>query len=256
MSATSAVTRQELKDLWIGGRGMPLMLGYTLLLSVTGYLVASNRELNFLEQREGVNLTLQMSVAVAALLVLLAAADAISGERERGTLEALLLTPAPRLALLTGKAIAALSLWLVAYLISIPYLVYLAKGTGVAARALLSGLAVGLLVAAFLCGLGLTVSVLCRANRVALAVSLFVLLAAFAPTQLPTGAQHGWFGSGLRRADPITAGLHYLGELVVQGHDPADDLLWLAGPAVGAAAMALAAAIAGRRLRLLAGDRS
>jgi hypothetical protein len=105
------VADRELRDLWLAGRGLPLMFVYALLLSVTSYLVATNQALNFLEQREAASLTLQVAVAVGALLVLLGAADAVSGERERGTLESLLLSPAPRRALVAGKALAALSLW-------------------------------------------------------------------------------------------------------------------------------------------------
>ena len=89
-------SRQELRDLWLGGRGLVLGFAFSLLLSVIAYLVATNRALNFLEQREAVNLTLQVAVAVGALLTLLVAADAVSGERERGTLESLLLTPVSR----------------------------------------------------------------------------------------------------------------------------------------------------------------
>ena len=63
--ASWVVCRQELRDLWLSGRGMPLLLAFSVLLSVTSYLVASNQALNFLEQREAVNLTLQMAVAVA-----------------------------------------------------------------------------------------------------------------------------------------------------------------------------------------------
>ena len=59
----------------------------------------TRRELNFLEQRESLSLLLQVAIGVGSLLALLAAADAFSGERERGTLESLLLTPASRLQL-------------------------------------------------------------------------------------------------------------------------------------------------------------
>ena len=90
------VVRQELRDLWLGGRGLLLGLAFSVLLSAMTYLAATNEELNFLEQREAVNLTLQVAVGVGALLALLGAADAISGDRERGTLESLLLTPMPR----------------------------------------------------------------------------------------------------------------------------------------------------------------
>jgi len=50
-------------------------------------------------------------VAIGSLLALLAAADAISGERERGTLETLLLAPISRRSLVIGKGVAALTLW-------------------------------------------------------------------------------------------------------------------------------------------------
>jgi ABC-2 type transport system permease protein len=107
----AVVARQELRDLWLGGRGLLLAFAFSVLLSAITYLAATNEALNFLERREAVNLALQVAVGVGGLLALLGAADAISGERERGTLECLLLTPAPRAALVAGKLVAALSLW-------------------------------------------------------------------------------------------------------------------------------------------------
>src|SRR6185437_12164050 len=101
-SATPVVLAQELRDLWLAGRGLALGFAFSLLLSVIAYLVATNRALNFLEHRETVNLTLQVAIAVGALLALLAAADTISGERERGTLESLLLTPVSRFEIAAG----------------------------------------------------------------------------------------------------------------------------------------------------------
>src|SRR2546421_125999 len=97
------VLEQELRDLWLGGRGPVLCFAFSVLLSVIAYLVATNRGLNFLEQRETVNLTLQVAVAVGALLTLLTAADSLSGERERGTFEGLLLTPVSKFDLTAGK---------------------------------------------------------------------------------------------------------------------------------------------------------
>ena len=106
------VLGQELRDLWLGGRALVLSFAFSLLLSVIAYLTATNKALNFLEQREAVNLTLQVAVGVGALLTLLAAADAASGERERGTIEGLLLTPVSRLEIVGGKLLATLSLGL------------------------------------------------------------------------------------------------------------------------------------------------
>src|SRR6188472_3180218 len=144
------VTAQELRDLWLGGRGLVLTFAFSLLLSVIAYLVATNHALNFLEHRETVNLLLQVAIAVGALLALLAAADTVSGERERGTLESLLLTPVSRFALAAGKLLGSLSLWAVALVVTIPYLWFLGRGVGLVGAALVTGVVVGTLLAVFL----------------------------------------------------------------------------------------------------------
>src|SRR6185312_5856372 len=106
-----------------------LAFAFSILLSAITYLGATNQALNFLERREAVNLTLQVAVGVGALLALLAAADAISGERERGTL------------------VAALSLWLGALLLTVPYVWFLGHDAGAAGEAVGTGALAGTLLA-------------------------------------------------------------------------------------------------------------
>jgi ABC-2 type transport system permease protein len=77
------VAEQECRDLWWGGRGPVLLLAFSILLSVVTYLTATNNVLNYLEQRETVSLTVQIAIAVGALLTLIVSADGISGARWR-----------------------------------------------------------------------------------------------------------------------------------------------------------------------------
>ena len=67
-------------------------------------------------------------------------------------------------------------------------------------------------------------SSLADSNRISLSVSLFTLLALFAPTQLPAGAQHGWAGEALLRVNPVTAAEHYVGAVIVDQHGWTRDL--------------------------------
>ncbi|HEY3263001.1 MAG TPA: ABC transporter permease subunit [Pseudonocardiaceae bacterium] len=223
------VAGQELRDLWLGGRGPVLIFGFSVLLSAVTYLAATNQVLNFLEQREAVNLVVQVTVAVGVLLALLVCADAISGERERGTLENLLLTPVSRRAIVLGKLAAAQSLWLAAYLVSVPYVWVLGRGVSVVGRALMLGLLAGTPLALGLAALGLLTSAFSASNRISLAVSLFVLLALFAPTQLPTGP-HGRFADVLLRLDPVASALRYVTALLVTGHSWPGELSYLLSP--------------------------
>jgi ABC-2 type transport system permease protein len=248
------VLEQELRDLWIGGRGLPITFAFSLLLSAMAYLTATNSALNFLEQRETVNLTLQVGIAVGALLALLAAADAVSGERERGTLESLLLTPASRLELTLGKLGASLSLWIAALAVTAPYVWFLGRGVGIVGNALVTGVLVGTLLAIFLASLGILISIFTSSNRVSLSLGLFLLVALFAPTQLPSGAQQGHIGDLLLRVNPMTAGEHYVGRIVVDGRAWRDDLSWLLSPALAAALFTALALIAGSRALRLSGS--
>lgn len=194
---------------------------------------------------------------MGSLLALLAAADAISGERERGTLESLLLTPVSRRDLAIGKLLAALSLWAAAFATTIPYVWYLGRGVGLVGVGLAAGLVVGTLVAVTLTSLGLLVSTFSRTNWLSLSVSLFLLLALFAPTQLPSSAQHGWLGDFLLRANPVSAGERYVGWLLVQGHGWSQDIWWLFAPLVGAVVgLAVVGFVCGRYIALRAGGGS
>lgn len=247
------VAVQESHDLWVSGRGLVLVVAVSVLLSVITYLTATNRVLNFLEQREAVNLTIQIAVAVGVLLTLIVSADGISGERERGTLESLLLTPVSRRAVVLGKAAAALSLWAAVFVVTIPYVWVLGRGVSLVSTALLVALLVGTVLAAGLAAIGLLISAASGSNKASLSVSLFLLLALFAPTQLPGGAPKGWFGDLLVRVNPIGSGLHYIGAVLVDGHGWARDLSFLASPVLTVVLAGGALVLAGPRIVRLTG---
>jgi ABC-2 type transport system permease protein len=148
------VAEQESRDLWTSGRGLILLFLFSILLSAVTYLTSTNQALNFLEQRESVNLVLQLAVAVGVLVTLVVSADAISGERERGTLESLLVTPVSRRSFIAGKLIAALTMWFATFVVTIPYVWVLARGVGILGQALALGFCVGTLVAVGLGSIG------------------------------------------------------------------------------------------------------
>ena len=250
----AVVGRQESRDLWLSGRAPLLLFAFSVLLSVFTYLAATNQAINFLEQREAVDLTLQIAIAVGVLVTLLVSADAISGERERGTLESLLLTPVSRRGIVLGKLTAALTLWFAAFVVSIPYVWVLGRGVSIVRPALLLGLGVGTLLAVGLAALGLLVSALSSSNKVSLAISLFLLLAFFAPSQLPGGLPKGWFGDVLGKINPVGSGLHYSTAVLVNGRGWTRDLGYLVSPVVLAVLASTALLILSERIvRLTAG---
>lgn len=230
---------EALRDLWVGGRAMVLLTAYSVFLSVLVYLLAANSSLNFLEQRESLSLTAQLAVAFGGLVTLIVAADAISGQRERRTLESVLVSPAPRRSLVAGRLLAALSLWLGCFVVVVPYLWFLGQNVGLLWPAVACTFTVGTLLAVSLASFGMSVSMVSPSNRTSLSVSLLVLLGLLAPTQLPPSAQAGWAGESLARINPLTAGEHYVGKVLTDGHPWRQDLSWLVSPAIAAGLLLL-----------------
>lgn len=247
------IAGQECRELWLSGRGLLLLFLFSALLSGVTYLTATNQALNFLEQREAVNLIVEFAVAVGVLVTLVVSADGISGERERGTLESLLVTPVSRRAILAGKLTAALSLWLAAFVVSIPYVWVLGRGVGIVTRALALSLTVGTLVAIGLASIGLLISAVSNSNKTSLAGSVFLLLTLFAPTQLPSGLPQGWFFDVLLRLNPVTSALNYISAQLVKGHSWTQDLTYLVSPALTVLIAGGALVFAGARLVRLTG---
>ncbi len=207
------VAEQETRDLWTSGRGLILLFLFSILLSGVTYLTSTNQALNFLEQRESVNLVLQLAVAVGVLVTLVVSADGISGERERGTLESLLVTPVSRRSIIAGKLIAALTMWFATFGITIPYVWVLARDVGILGQALALGFLVGTLVAIGLGSVGLLISGLCNSNKTSI-VGQHLLVVDLVRTD-PT-AQRSAAGRVLRRAAArqpggLGLGLHLLG---------------------------------------------
>jgi ABC-2 type transport system permease protein len=246
------VAEQECRDVWTSGRGLILLFLFSVLLSAVTYLTSTNLALNFLEQRESVNLVLQFAVAVGVLATLVVSADGISGERERGTLETLLVTPVSRRSIIAGKLIAALTLWFATFGISIPYLWVLGREVGILGAALAVGFCVGTILAIGLGSIGLLISGASNSNKTSIVASIFLLLILFAPTQLPSGLPQGWFFEALLRANPVASGLTYISALLVQGHSWTQDLSYLITPLLTVIIAGGALILAGPRLVRLA----
>lgn len=244
------ITRQELIELWAGSKGLSVLFGFTLLLSALAYLASSDAAINLLDARESVGIVVKTAIGFGTLAALVVAADAISGERERGTLEALLVTPVARRHIVIGKMLAATTMWLAALVVALPFVAVLAKGPGVAVDAVAVLLVAGGLVAAALTGLALAVSSVSMSNRVSLAASVGVLLLLAAPSQLPAVKASGALGGVLIKANPVSAGLQLADNVLVKQQAWSAQGVYVISPIVAAVGLTALAVVLSRRLEL------
>jgi ABC-2 type transport system permease protein len=241
------VLYQELLDLWFGTKGLAVLLGYSVSLAVLSYLASADSSINLLDARESVGLLVKLAMGLGTLTALVVSADAISGERERGTLEALLVTPVARRDIVLGKLMAATSMWVASLLVALPFVAVMADGPGVVSDAVATLVLAGAFVAASLTALGLAVSAIVMSNRVSLAASVTILLLLAAPSQLPSVSTSSAFGSVLVKANPVSAGLVLADDIIVKQQRWADQWAYLVSPLAAALVLTvLAISLAGR----------
>ncbi|NNF53943.1 MAG: ABC transporter permease subunit [Acidimicrobiales bacterium] len=244
------ITKQELVDLWLSSKGLSVLFGFTSLLAILAYLASADAGINLLDARESVGVVVQTAIGLGTLSALVVSADAISGERERGTLEALLVTPVARLDIVAGKLLAATTMWLAALLVALPFVAVMADGPGVAFDAVAVLVVAGTLVAAALTALGLAVSSLAMSNRVSLAASIALLLLLATPSQLPAVKANGALGPLLIQANPVSAGLQLATNVLVKQEAWADQWAYLISPIVAAVGLTAIAIALSSRLEL------
>ncbi len=221
------ILRKELTDLWLGGRLLPLLILFSILISITSLLREVESQVNLIPPSEMVFLTLLSTISFGMLISLIIGADSISGERERATLEPLLLAPASRRQIVFGKLLAALSPWPVALLLSVPYVFVLSEGDDILGLGLLWTAMLGSLLAVAFAGFGMLVSMWSRSNRTSLFVSLFAYLLFLIPTQFPGSAQKGALGYALQQVNPMQASSEFLEKLIVNNRTPEERIGYL-----------------------------
>ena len=226
------VLKQELIELWLGQRVLNLLILFSVLMSITALLVATNNEVQLLPLSETVLVALTAAITFGLFNGLIISAESITGERERATLEALLLTPASRQHIILGKFLAALSLWPVTLLLSIPYIAVLSRSEPVLGQALFWGAIVGSLLAVAFTGFGMLLSMWSSSSRISLAVSLLAYVFALVPAQLPSEFQVTPLGVLVATTNPLEASRQFLKRTLVESQPLGEVWFYLAAPII------------------------
>jgi ABC-2 type transport system permease protein len=216
------ICKKELRDLWVGGKALYLTLAYLILMGAFAYMMAEDSVLSMIPPQEMVYETLKAALVAGEIVGLIIAADCLSGERERNTLEGLLLTPISRRQIVTGKFLAAVSPFPVSFLITVPYLKVLSQGNEVFGHAVLWGAVTGIIMIPTFTALGLLVSFWCNNNKTSFFMSLCLYLLFLLPTTLPGHAQAGFIGHIVQWLNPLACPRIFLVSLLVNNKKMTD----------------------------------
>ena len=249
------VLRRELTDLWIGGKAFNLLLVYSALLGLISYTYSFLPDLSLVPAQEAVYEMLKNATAFSIFIGLIIGADSLSGERDRSTLESLLLTPVNRRHIVVAKLLAGMSPWPAAYLIALPFLYVLAQGNEVLGPAMLWGALAGTMLVLGYTGLGILVSFWSSTNKISYFVSLSIYALLLVPVEL-SGDGVDITGVFLQWINPVSAVNYFLSKHLLYHRPVSEYWPWLVSSVLLAVmTVVLLLKFAGSRLRLEPGLR-
>lgn len=215
MSAIALMTKKEGGELLGSARGLVWLIAISAVLSVLAVLLVSNTELSLLDNAQVVYMVMGTITALGGLLAIVHGSDAFAGEKERGTLIPLLLTPVTRAQIVMGKMGGQAAAWIAMYAVSLPYLWAVGSSGQNLAQAIaylaLFGTPVVLGFGFFAIGLSARVGNV----RSALLTSLITLLLLASPLLMGPGLRQSAVGKMFDAVNPFSAALNTYDSVVI-----------------------------------------
>lgn len=228
MTAAGLIARKEAGELLLDLRGQAWLLAMACALSAFSLLLVGSAELSLLDNAQVVYDMAGIATALGALLALVVGVDGIGGERERGSLVPLLLTPASRGAILLGKIGGVAMAWAAMLALAVPFL----WAVGSTGQNLWDGMAVLVLlgtpvVLGFgLFGLGLGARL--GSTRAALLAGLIGLLVAASPLLIGPSLRQSALGRMFDAVNPFSAAVNGYDLVIIDSQGLLSQWMYLA----------------------------
>jgi ABC-type transport system involved in multi-copper enzyme maturation permease subunit len=215
MNPALLIARKETGEVLQCRRGLSWLLAASVALSALSVLLVSNTELSLLDNAQVVYMMMGTVTVLGCLLSVVLGADAIAGERERGSLVLLLLAPVSPTSIVMGKMGGQVVAWTVMYALALPYL-WAVGSTGQNLYQAFGYLA--LFATPVVLGFGffaLGLSARTDSVRSALLTSLIALMLLCSPLLLGPGLRQTAVGKALDAVNPVSAALNSYDSVVI-----------------------------------------
>jgi ABC-2 type transport system permease protein len=199
----------------ISPRGAALYLVGCGVLSVFSLLLVSNTELSLLDNAQAVYMMSSIIIALSLLIAVIRGSDGFAGERERETLETLLITPVSPAEVAIAKLMGLIFSWLVLFIISIPYL-WAVGSTGQNLISALQYLFIsGTLLVVIFGGFTLAISARMRTFKGTMSIGLTAFLLSGSPILLGPSLRQSTVGRFIDLLNPFANALNMLDSVIV-----------------------------------------
>jgi len=197
-------------------RGAAWIITAASIFSFVAYLLLTDKELSLLDQGEMLFTFSEVILVLGLVMSGINSSSSISTEIEAGTFECLLLTPIKHIQIAIQKMLSTVTIWIVLYLISIPYLIVLANGTNLAISAILYVGLYGTLLSIGISSISIALSWMLKTSKNSIMVALMIILLLSAPSLFfATSLRKTDFGIMLENINPFSHSINSLDSVLV-----------------------------------------
>jgi ABC-2 type transport system permease protein len=214
--------RLEIAGSFYSWRGGIWIIAASLILSLVTYLLLTDKELSLLGQGEMLWTTAEVILALGLIMSAVTASSAISGEIESGTFESLLLAPLTFRQISLQKLFSTITIWMILYLVSIPYLIVVSNGTNLGLSAILYVGLYGTLLTIGFSLISIAISSKLKSSKNSIMSMIMIILILLAPSLFfASSLKKTDFGISIENINPVSHAINSIDSVVVDNEQSA-----------------------------------
>lgn len=210
----NTLIKKEIRESIFENKGLWLTSASAVILSVLCFIVCNIKEGAVLSQADILQYAIKAAFLVMLLVVCVLASSSFVSEREENTLESLLLTPVTNRRLALAKYLAVNLVGLVLLLVSVPYIVAIASGSGATAQAILLLLLCGILLMTAFSALSTAMSIRMRNSKSSVLISVLIIAALTLPSLAQGLLKLSAVGRFILKIDPVVACFNLMSKVI------------------------------------------
>ncbi|MDD3231418.1 MAG: ABC transporter permease [Oscillospiraceae bacterium] len=198
-----AMLKKELNESMFESKGLWMMVAVSVILSALLIVVANIKEGAAMAQSDILQYAIKAVMFMTIMVSMVLGGSCFVSEREGHTMESLLLTPVSKFSLTLSKYTSAVILGAILYLVSVPYIIAISYGSGLAVRALLICLLNGGLLLLAFSAIAVSFSILTDSSKTAILVSGLLLVVLMFPAFAQGILKQSLIGRTFLAMDPL-----------------------------------------------------
>ena len=215
MSSFYTLMKKECAEDILSFRSLLLFLFASVLMSIFAFLLISNKELSLLDNAHAIYMMIGIVLVLSSLIIIIQGSDSIAGERDRETLEVLLLSPIGSKGLILAKLGKIMISWLFLYVLAIPYLWAVGSTGQNLWPAIYILFITGTLLTLILSGISLIISAEMSTLKGALFISMVIFLLLVSPTVLGSSLRQTMVGRVFDFINPFMDALNSIDSVII-----------------------------------------